>query len=85
MFPIRVVVDHNVDRPGVEVQQCMKLTGTNNSIGLFLHIYGVSPYADYRQHQIQILRGKKGNITSNIFQLCSDPQEVIFPSDHSEG
>ena len=26
--------DHHVDRPGVEVQQCMKLTGTNRSIGL---------------------------------------------------
>ena len=26
--------DYHVDRPGVEVQQCMKLTGTNNSIGL---------------------------------------------------
>ena len=28
--------DHHVDRPGVEVQQCMELTGTNRSIGLFL-------------------------------------------------
>ena len=28
------MVDHHVDRPGVEVQQCMQLTGTNSSIGL---------------------------------------------------
>jgi hypothetical protein len=28
------VEDHHVDRPGVEVQQCMELTGTNSSIGL---------------------------------------------------
>ena len=26
--------DHHVDRPGVEAQQCVKLTGTNHSIGL---------------------------------------------------
>ena len=31
---MRVVVDHHVDRPGVEAQQCVKLTGTNHSIGL---------------------------------------------------
>jgi hypothetical protein len=28
------VEDHHVDRPGVEVRQRMKLTGTNSSIGL---------------------------------------------------
>ena len=33
---MRAVEDHHVDRPGVEVQQCMKLTGTNPSIGLIL-------------------------------------------------
>ena len=33
-FPIRVVEDHHVDRLDVEVQQCMELTNTNNSIGL---------------------------------------------------
>ncbi len=26
--------DDHVDRPGVEAQQCVKLTGTNSSIGL---------------------------------------------------
>ncbi len=31
---MRAVVDHHVDRPGVEAQQCVKLTGTNISIGL---------------------------------------------------
>lgn len=30
--------DHHVDRPGVEEQQCLKLTGTNNSIGLIVPI-----------------------------------------------
>ena len=28
------MVDDHVDRPGVEAQQCVKLTGTNSSIGL---------------------------------------------------
>ena len=31
---MRAVVDHHVDRPGVEEQQCLQLTGTNSSIGL---------------------------------------------------
>ena len=30
--------DYHVDRPGVEVRQRMKLTGTNNSIGLIILI-----------------------------------------------
>ena len=31
---MRAVRDHHVDRPGVEAQQCVKLTGTNRSTGL---------------------------------------------------
>ncbi len=38
MFPIRAVEDDHVDRPGVEVRQRMKLTGTNSSIGLIVLI-----------------------------------------------
>lgn len=38
MFPIRAVEDDHVDRPGVEVRQRMKLTGTNSSIGLIVPI-----------------------------------------------
>ena len=30
--------DDHVDRPGVDVQQCMKLTGTNSPIGLIVLI-----------------------------------------------
>ena len=26
--------DHHVDRPGVQAQQCVELTGTNSSFGL---------------------------------------------------
>ena len=46
-FPIRVVIDHDVDRPGVEVQQCMQLTGTNNSIDL---ITSSSTLSEWRLH-----------------------------------
>jgi hypothetical protein len=35
---LRAVVDHHVDRPGVEVRQRMELTGTNRSIGLIVLI-----------------------------------------------
>ena len=30
------MADHHVDRPGVQAQQCVELTGTNRSIGLIL-------------------------------------------------
>ena len=33
---MRAVIDHHVDRPGVDRQQCLELTGTNRSIGLIL-------------------------------------------------
>ena len=35
--------DDHVDRPGVEVRQRMKLTGTNSSIGLIVHIARAHP------------------------------------------
>ena len=31
---MRAVVDHHVDRPGVDAQQCVQLTGPNRSIAL---------------------------------------------------
>ncbi len=33
---MRAVEDHHVDRPGVDAQQCVELTGPNRSIGLRL-------------------------------------------------
>ena len=55
---MRVVVDHHVDRSGVEVQQCMKLTDTNNSIGLIALIFSVhsalvAPTNETRAHRAQ--------------------------------
>ncbi len=35
------MVDHHVDRPGVEVRQRMQLTGTNSSIDLITPIYNI--------------------------------------------
>ena len=32
--PLKAVVDHHVDRPGVEASQGVQLTGTNSLIGL---------------------------------------------------
>src|SRR5690606_30366427 len=48
VFPIRAVEDHHVDRPGVEAQQCVKLTGTNSSIGLIVLI-NQCPYTGQNQ------------------------------------
>ena len=36
VFPIRMVVDYDLDRLDVEVPQGMELTSTNNPIDLFL-------------------------------------------------
>src|SRR3546814_1920470 len=34
LFPYTTLFRSHVDRPGVEAQQCVKLTGTNRSFGL---------------------------------------------------
>ncbi len=39
---MRAVIDHHVDRPEVEVQQCMQPTGTNRSIGLIFFDDGMA-------------------------------------------
>ena len=50
------MVDHHVDRPDVEVQQCMKLTGTNPSIGLILP--GIRFQSHPGQREIQTTKTK---------------------------
>ena len=53
--------DDHVDRPGVEVRQRMKLTGTNSSIGLIVLITNAHRICDgcgsgvIRRHKIQLL------------------------------
>jgi hypothetical protein len=49
------VEDDHVDRPGVEVRQRMKLTGTNSSIGLIVLITCAHRQSDGRHNQIQLL------------------------------
>ena len=36
---MRAVIDHHVDRPGVEEEQSLKLTGTNRPIGLIFILF----------------------------------------------
>ncbi len=50
---MRAVEDHHVDRPDVEVQQCMKLTGTNPSIGLILPRDPLSDRSGKQQRVLQ--------------------------------
>jgi hypothetical protein len=51
---LRAVEDHHVDRPGVEAQQCVKLTGTNSSIDLIT----------------LIIRARQGRRRNDQFLLC---------------
>ena len=47
--------DHHVDRPGVEAQQCVKLTGTNRSFGLirsFRRMQGPEPLTCNEQQDL---------------------------------
>jgi hypothetical protein len=53
------VEDHHVDRPGVEAQQCVQLTGTNCSIGL---IDLISPSAGFT--------GKSGDQLLACFRIA---------------
>ena len=46
------MVDDHVDRPGVEVRQRMKLTGTNSSIGLIVLIACVHRFDGYTKIQL---------------------------------
>ena len=49
------MVDHHVDRPGVEVRQRMQLTGTNHSIGLIALINNAHRSRDARSMKSQLL------------------------------
>jgi hypothetical protein len=41
--PLKAVVDHHVDRPGVEAERSVQLTGTNRLIGLIALIANALP------------------------------------------
>ena len=56
------MVDHHVDRPGVEAQQCVKLTGTNLSIGL-IHARRVVGRDNHRPLRVVGRKGGRLNVT----------------------
>src|SRR5690606_15091265 len=64
-IPLRAVEDHHVDRPGVEEQQCLKLTGTNSSIGLIVLI-SQCPQSKPGLHQAFIAQIKNQNQNSPL-------------------
>ena len=67
--------DHHVDRPGVEAQQCVKLTGTNRSIGLivlifYAHFFALPRFAllervDGVQTRPHIAAGRQAKLTTD--------------------
>ena len=80
--PSRAVEDHHVDRPGVEAQQCVKLTGPNSSIGLIYLRSRTQPQARgggrkatmfpsviFRDQRTEVRDQKSGPLAS----LTSDP------------
>ena len=69
--------DDHVDRPGVEAQQCVKLTGTNSSIGLITLIVRAHPtgWPTMRDDQFlrySALRRPGGN--------CGEPEPDPIPN-----
>ena len=73
--------DDHVDRPGVEAQQCVKLTGPNRSIGLIL------PFAprtqaqacarDARWHSLPA-RSQKSEVKSQKSDVGDQVSEFLF-------
>ena len=76
--------DHHVDRPGVEAQQCVKLTGTNRSFGLIRpprRMQGPQPPAgshnlDPSTH-VPEHRSQKTEVCQTDPDLCSDDLVVM--------
>ncbi len=72
------MVDDHVDRPGVEVRQRMKLTGTNSSIGLIVpiasaHRINSTSFLSSRCRDLRSLRcGRRTSIATNRKAICAD-------------
>jgi hypothetical protein len=65
------VEDDHVDRPGVEVQQCMKLTGTNSSIGLIVLIDQSSSNQNQNVTRISCLKKRASKPPASRFSCAS--------------
>ena len=66
--------DHHVDRLGVEVQQCMKLTSTNRSIGLIALIVSVHPSLPYSA--LRYLRALMDNAETRFDTVLRWPGDI---------
>ena len=90
--------DHHVDRPGVEAQQCVKLTGTNRSFGLiqsFRRMQGPDPRVQHQpsldnKHRTHCPQGsgiryqKLSSLMPDTWSLTSD-LPFRRPGGHGEG
>ena len=70
--------DHHVDRPGVEAQQCVKLTGTNSSIGLIALIF------DARLREQRVVEKRPTSFHSSVLRrpggYCEEPEPDPIPN-----
>ena len=73
------MVDHHVDRPGVEAVQAAQLTGTNRSIGLIPHPVTQRRTGNQHFSQSTEIRGQR---TEAFCPLTSD---LGRPGGHGEG
>src|SRR5262249_6825028 len=81
---LRAVVDHHVDRPEVEAEQSVQLTGTNRSIGLILGAGPPAPHHRPRAAPNPTRLPDTALLTSHI-TTGTCPRELARPGGHSEG
>ena len=95
---MRAVVDHHVDRPDVEAQQCVKLTGTNPSIGLIqpgIRHRAQSPKPEVTNIRYQTTDNRRQNKNCHLFwrlarfalpaRLSSKTRPLQRPGGYGEG
>src|SRR5262249_47876349 len=75
--PLRAVVDHHVDRPGVEVRQRMELTGTNRSIGLIVLIANAHQGSRRERSGPHLLRRRRG-LRLRCMTHCAIAEAIPF-------
>ena len=74
--------DHHVDRPDVDAQQCVKLTGTNRSFDLIALVAKARARAKARsenRRRMTEIRGQTTNLSSDPSSAARNP--VLLRSD----
>ncbi len=71
---MRAVEDDHVDRPDVEVQQCIELTGTNRSIGLI--DFSCQPLGAGARHPIKSRNSKNPCAANSPYQSSDDRAQM---------